>query len=141
MTQWIIQTYQAFTDVGSLRILECVRGYAYLILSLKALVRFSIIRNTTSALTAQSAFLTNFENVVYHRVDIWEDINRYQDTLSYTCSKVDYIVAENIYMLTSDMNLKISSGTVRYNNKILTSNKKFSQGKNDKVIALELPAI
>ena len=42
-------------------------------------------------------------------------------------------MGENIYMLPSDVNLKIRSGTVRYNNKILVSNGKFSLGKNDKV--------
>ena len=68
--------------------------------------------NTASALTAQSAFLNNFENVVNCRVDIKEDIKRYQDTLSYASSKVDYSVGENIYMLPSDMNLKIKIGTV-----------------------------
>ena len=59
-----------------------------------------------SALTAQSAFLNNFENVVNRRVDIQEDIKRYQDTLSYASSKVDYSVGEHLYMLPSDMNLK-----------------------------------
>ena len=38
---------------------------------------------------------------------------------------------ENIYMLPSDMNLKIKSGTVGYNNKILVTDEKFSLGKND----------
>ena len=41
-------------------------------------------------------------------------------------------------MLPSDMNLKIKTGTVGYNNKILVSDGKFSLGKNDKVNALEL---
>ena len=68
-------------------------------------------------------------------MDIREDIKRYQDTLSYASSKVDYSVGENIYMLPSKMNLKIRSGTVAYNNKILISNGKFSCGKNDKVNA------
>ena len=54
------------------------------------------------------------------RVDIKEDIKRYQDTLSYASSKVDYSVGQNIFMLPSDMNLKIKTGTVRYNNKILS---------------------
>ena len=63
------------------------------------------------------------------RVDIREDIKHYQDTLSYALSKVDYSVGQNIYMLPSDMNLKIRSGTVGYNNKILVSNEKFSMGK------------
>ena len=39
------------------------------------------------------------------------------------------------------MNLKIRSGTARYNNKILISNEKFSLGKNDEVNALDTPAI
>ena len=44
-------------------------------------------------------------------------------------------MGENIYMLPSDMNLNIKTGTSRYNNKILISNGKFSLGKNDKVNA------
>ena len=82
-----------------------------------------------SALTAQSAFLNNFENVVNCRVNIQEDIKSYQDTLSYASSKVDYSVGENIYMLPSDMHLNIRSGTVGYNNKTLVSDEKFSLGK------------
>ena len=44
-------------------------------------------------------------------------------------------MGENIYMLPSYMNLKIKTGTVGYNNKILVSDEKFSLGKNDKVNA------
>ena len=47
-------------------------------------------------------------------------------------------MGENIYMLPSDMNLKFQTGTVRYNNKILVSDGKFSLGKNDKVNSLVL---
>ena len=88
MTQWIIGTSVGFTDVGLLRILESVRAYAYLIISSQASARSGIVGNTANALTAQSAFLNNFENVVNRRVDIWEDIKRYQNTLSYGSSKV-----------------------------------------------------
>ena len=66
-------------------------------------------------------------------MDIREDIKRYQDTLSYASSKVDYSVGQNIYMLPSDMNLKIKTGTVGYNNKILLSDEKFSLEKNVEV--------
>ena len=89
MTQWIKEKSVGFTDIGLLRILESVRAYAYLILSSQASARFSIIGNLASSLTAQSAFLNNFENVVNRKVDIQEDVKRYQDTLSYTSSKVD----------------------------------------------------
>ena len=142
MTPWIIEKSQGFTDVGLLRISKSVRAYAYLILSSQASARSSTVENTASALTAQKAFLNNFENVVNRRVDIREDIKRYQDTLSYASSKVDYSVGENIYMLPSNyMNLNIRSGTVGYNNKILISDGKFSLGKNDQVTAFEAPAM
>ena len=72
-------------------------------------------------------------------MDIKEDIKRYQDTLSYASSKVDYSVGENLYMLPSDMNLKIRSGTVGII-KFSCPNKKFSLGKNENV-NLTTPAI
>ena len=83
-----------FTDVGLLRISESVRAYTYLILSSQASARSSIVGNLASALTAQSAFLNNSENIVNRRVDIQEDLKRYQNTLSYASSKVDYSIGE-----------------------------------------------
>ena len=64
MTRWIIEKSVGFTDVGLLRISESIRAYAYLILSSQASASSSIIGNMASSLTAQSAFLNNFENVV-----------------------------------------------------------------------------
>ena len=83
MTRWIIEASDGFTDVGFFKISESIRAYAYLILSSKASARSGIVGNMASALTVQSAFLNNFENVVNQRVDIREDIKHYQDTLSY----------------------------------------------------------
>ena len=140
MTRWIIEKSVGFTDVGLLRISESVRAYAYLILSSQTSARSSVVENSASALTAQSAFLNNFENFVNRRVDISETIKRYQNTLSYASSKVDCSVGEHLYILPSDMTLKIRPGTVRYNNKIIVSDEKFSLGKNDKV-NLMAPAI
>ena len=83
MIWWILEVSDGFTDVGLLKISESVMAYAYLILSSQASARSSIVGNTASTLTAQSAFPNNFENVVNRRVDIREDIKYYQDTLSY----------------------------------------------------------
>ena len=44
-------------------------------------------------------------------------------------------MGQNIYMLPSDMNLKIKTGTVGYNNKILVSDEKFSLEKSVEVNA------
>ena len=129
MTRWIIEKSQDFTDIGLLRISESVRAYAYLILSSQASARYSIIGNLASSLTAQSACLNNFENVVNRKVHIQEDVKRYQETLGYASSKVDYSIGEHLYMLPSDMEVRIRSGTVGYNNKILVSDGKFNLGK------------
>ena len=133
MTQWIIEKSVGFTDVGLLRISESVRAYAHLILSFQASARSSIVGNMASSFTAQSAFLNNFQNIVNRKVDISEDIKRYQNTLSYASSKVVYSVGEHLYMLPSDMTLKVRPGTVGCNNKILISDGKFSLGKKDEV--------
>ena len=103
MTQFITEKSVSFTGFGLLRISESVRAYAYLILSSQASARSSIDGNTASALISQSAFLNNFEDIVNRSVNIQEDIKRYQDTLSYASSKVDYSVGQSIYMLPSNM--------------------------------------
>ena len=103
MTQWIIEKSVGFTDVGLFRISESVRAYAYLTLSSQASARSGTIANTASILTAESAFFNNFENVVNRRVNIQEDIKRYQNTLSLASSKVDFSVGEQIYMIPSNM--------------------------------------
>ena len=118
MTQWIIKKSDGFTDVGLLRISKSVGAYTYLILSSQASARSSIVGNTATGLTAQSAFLNNFENVVNRRADSREDIKSYQDTLSYASSKVDCSVGQNIYMLPSDMNLKIKTEVQQQNSRI-----------------------
>ena len=99
MTHWIIEKFQGFTNVGLLRISESVRKCTYLVLSMQASARSGIEENTPSALTAQKTFLYNFESMVNHRVDIREDIKKYQDTLSYASSKGDYNAGENIYII------------------------------------------
>ena len=75
------------------------------------------------------------------KVDIQQDVKRYQETLSYASSKVDYRVGENLFMLPTNMELRIRSGTVGYNNKILVSDGNFSLGKNYEVNSLKTPAI
>ena len=64
MTRWITEKSVGFTNVGLLRISESIRAYAFLILSSQASARSSVVGNTASALTAQSAFLNNFEDIV-----------------------------------------------------------------------------
>ena len=55
MTHWIIENLRVLPMWGC-RISESVRAYVYLILSLQASVRSTIVGNTASALTTQEAF-------------------------------------------------------------------------------------
>lgn len=131
-SRWIIERSEGLTTIGIEKVSESVRDYAYLILTSQTSTRSSIIGHTGPALDAQTAFKNNFENIINRRVDIAEDIQRFQKTLQYARSKVDFVVGENIYMLPSDMNLQI--GNINsYNNKILVSEKDFIIGTNLKV--------
>ena len=132
MFRWTIQSSNGFTDIGLVRISESIRAYAYLILTSQVSARVNIIGNTANALTTQQAYQNNFENIVNRRVDLQADIKRYQDTLNYASSKVDYSMGEELYMLPSDMNLRIKLGVAGYNNEILVSNG-LALGKNDVV--------
>ena len=130
--RWIIEKSEGLTTLGIRKLSESVRDYAYLILTSQTSTRGPIVGHEARNLDAQRTFLNTFENIVNRRVNIPEDIRRFQKTLQYARSKVDYVISEFVYMLPSDMNLRI--GKVRnYNNKILISSPSFKIGTNVKV--------
>ena len=95
-------------------------------------MRGPIVGHEAQNLDAQRTFLNTFKNIVNRRVNIPEDIRRFQKTLQYARSKVDYVIGEFIYKLPSNMNLWI--GKVKdYNNKILISSPSFKIGTNLKI--------
>ena len=62
----------------------------------------------------------------------FQRIYKVSKTLQYATNKVDYAVAEYVYLLPSDMNLLI--GKIRwYNNKILIASPSFKIGTNLKI--------
>ena len=131
-SRWIIEKSEGLTTLGIQKLSESVRDYAYLILTSQTSTRSQIIGHEARNLDAQRTFLNTFENIVNRRVNIPEDIRRFQKTLQYARSKVDYAIGEFIYMLPSDMNLQIGNVT-NYNNKILISSPSFKIGTNLKV--------
>ena len=131
-SRWIIEKSDGLTTLGIQKLSESVRDYAYLILTSQTSTRGQIVGHEARNLDAQRTFLNTFENIVNRRVNIPEDIRRFQKTLQYARSKVDYVIGEFIYMLPSDMNLRI--GNVRnYNNKILISSPSFKIGTNTRI--------
>ena len=131
-SRWIIEKSDGVTTLGLQKLSKSVRDYAYLILTSQTSTKGPIVGHEARNLDAQCTFLNTFENIVNRRVNIPEDIRRFQKTLQYARSKVDYAIGEFVYMLPSDMNLQI--GNVRnYNNKILISSPSFKIGTNVKV--------
>ena len=101
-----------------------MRNYTYLILTSQTSTRSSIVGHEAQNLDPQRVLQNNFENIINRRVDISEDIQRFQKTFQYARSKVDYATAEYSYLLPSDMNLRI--GRIRrHNNKILIASPSF----------------
>ena len=131
-SRWIIEKSDGLTMLGLQELSEPFLDYAYLILMSQTSTRGPIIGHEVRNLDAQHTFLNTFENIVNRRVNIPEDIRRFQKTLQYARSKVDYVIGEFIYMLPSNMNLWI--GKVKdYNNKILISSPSFKMGTNLKI--------
>ena len=131
-SRWIIEKSDGLTTQGFKKLSESVQDYTYLILTSQTSMRGPIIGHEAQNLDAQCTFLNTFENIVNRRVDIPEDIRRFQKTLQYARRKVDYVISEFIHMLPSNMNLQI--GKVKdYNNKILISSPSFKIGTNLKI--------
>ena len=131
-SRWIIEKSDGLTMLGLQKLSESVRDYAYLILMSQTSMRGPIVGHEARNLDAQRTFLNTFENIVNRRVNIPEDIRRFQKTLQYARSKVDFVIGEFVYMLPSNMNLRI--GKVKdYNNKILISSPSFKIGTNLKI--------
>ena len=131
-SRWIIEKSEGLTTLGLQKLSETVRDYTYLILTSQTSTRGPIVGHEAQNLDAQRVFLNTFENILNRRVDIPEDIQRFQKTLQCARSKVDYVIGEFIYMLPSDINLRI--GKVKnYNNKILISSPSFKIGTNLKI--------
>ena len=131
-SRWIIEKSNGLTTLGDQKLSESVRDYTYLILTSQTSMRGPIVGHAARNLDAQRMFLNTFENIVNRRVNIPEDIRRFQKTLQYARSKVDNVIGEFIYMLRSDMNLRIGN-IINYNNKILISSPSFKIGTNVKI--------
>ena len=102
-SRWIIEKLDGLTVLGLQTLSETVRDYAYLTLTSQTSTRGRIVGHEA------------------------RNLERFQKTLQYTGSKVDYVISEFIYMLPSDMNLRIGK-VENYNNKILISLHSFKFG-------------
>ena len=134
-SRWLMNSSHGFTKQGLEKISESIRAYSYLILSSQAAARHGILGITAKSLAAQRIFYDNLEDVVNKAVSLEADIGRFQSTLKYASSRLDYSVGRGLYMLPSDMLLKSLNRVIDgYNDKIVVNTSGFELGKQSKPV-------
>ena len=139
-TAWstlILDDSVGFTKAGVERLNDSIRTYCWAILSAQSQTRTDII-GTGTAFDAQKQFLANIEDAINSPVDLPSQIQRYQNTLKYARSKVDFVFGIGLYMCPSDMELQI--GTIAdYNNEIVIATDAQELGLNNGVNTKPIP--
>ena len=104
---FILDNSNGFTKAEVERINESLITYCWTILGSQSQTRTDIL-GTCKAFDAQKQFLTNIEDAINSPLDLPSLIHlaRYQNTLKYARSKVDFVFGVGLYMAPSDMELK-----------------------------------
>jgi len=128
--KWIMPDSNGFTKAGIEKISESIRAYTYLTLTSQYAAKHGILGNGAEAIVAQRIFHNNLEDVINKTVSLQDDVSRYQDTLKYARSNLDYSVGKGLYMLPSNMLLKPLNQVIEgYNDKIVINNSGHGLGK------------
>ena len=129
-SRWIINSSHGFTKSALEKISESIRAYSYLVLTSQASARHGILGDTAQSLAAQRIFYDNLEDVINKAVSLEADIGRYQSTLKYARSTLDYSVGGSLYMLPSNLLLKPLNQVIDgFNDKIIVNTTGFRLGK------------
>ena len=134
-SKWIVNSSHGFTKYGLEKISESIRAYSYLVLTSQASARHGILGDTAQSLAAQRIFYDNLEDVINKTVSLENDIGRYQSTLKYARSTLDYSVGKGLYMLPSNLLLKPLNQVIDgFNDKIIVNTSGFELGKQGKPV-------
>ena len=126
--KFILNESQVFTDIGIERIDDSIRTYVYTILWVQAQAKTGILTLGTG-LDAKREFFYILEACIDSPVNLQDSIKRYHDSLQYAHSQLNFVVGEGLYLLPSNMNLRIGTYT-GYNNNILIAMSDSSLGSN-----------
>lgn len=128
---FMLDRSQGFTAAGEARLNESIRTYVWAILGAQDQTRTSIL-GTGQAFDAQKHFIVLVERAIDGADDIPNQIAKYQSVLQYAHSKLDFVIGEGLYMIPSDMELRL--GAVEgYNNEIQIATVGMTLGTNNAV--------
>ena len=84
-------------------------------------------RDIVDSPEARQMYLDNFNDIVERQVETAADTERYQQVLRYARSKVDFGIADGVYVISS--NMKLNMGNIEgYNNMLLIANSNIKIG-------------
>ena len=110
---------QGLTDNGVLYINESIRTLVWAILGAQAQMRTPILG--PQGLSAQKQFIRNVEDAINAPVDSPSSVARYQDTLMYASTPINFVLGEGLYIIPSSMLLRMDT-TNAYNNELIVNN-------------------
>lgn len=133
---FILDSPEGFTRAGVPRLNESIRVYSWSILDAQAQTKTGIL-GTGTAFGAQKQFIVNVEDSINAPVDLPEEIQRYQDTLRYARTKVNFAFGIGLYMCPSNLEMQI--GTIQgYNNEIIIATEQEQLGINPDINPMPL---
>ena len=90
-TTVVLDKSEGFTQAGVERLNDSIRTYVWAILGAQAQTRSNIFK-TGTGFEAQKQFLANIEDASASPVDIPSSIARYQKTLQYASTPLDFVL-------------------------------------------------
>src|SRR5271155_5206026 len=102
--------------------------YVYCILGSQVQTRSSILTSKET----QQYFVDLLELNIKSLFSIPESITKYEESITKTNSKIDYVVGIRLYMMPTDLVLKVGS-IQRYNNNIVIAREGITIGHNEKL--------
>ena len=132
--QFILEKSEGFTRAGAVRLDDSIRNYVHCLLGAQAQTRSNIL----TSLETQQYFVELLESNIKSMFSIPESIAKYQDAITQTNSRIDYVIAFGLYMIPSDLVLKVGT-LVGYNNNIVIATAQMKIGQNE-VNQMQIPA-
>ena len=127
-TTFVLDKSEDFTQSGVERLNDSIRTYVWAIVGAQAQTRSNILK-TGTGFDAQKQFLAYIEDAIASPVDIPSSISRYQKTLQYASTPLDFMFGIGLYLSPSDMALH--PGNIKgYNNEIQIAGSNAAIGHN-----------
>ena len=103
-TTFVLDKSEGFTQAAVERLNDSIRTYVWPILGAQAQTRSNILK-TGTGFDAQKQFLADIEDAIASPVDIPSSNSRYQKTLQYASTPLDFVFGIGLYLSPSDMAL------------------------------------